>query len=104
MAGLVALLPGPVREGTLGRFMSDSNLSQHSATDGWKGRVVLGGFHLGRPQKFQKFLLPPHPLVRKFTQPPLLRLLIMSAFEGTLPPLLSADVLNGSPQGVHYKA
>ena len=41
--------------------------------------------------------LPPTP-VRKFTQPPLLRLLTMSAFEGTpSPPPFSADVINGSP-------
>ena len=38
----------------------------------------------------------PSPLVRKFTQPPLLRLLTMSAFEGTPSPL-SADVIHGSP-------
>ena len=37
------------------------------------------------------------PLVRKFTQPPLLRLLTMSAFEGSPSPL-SADVINGSPR------
>ena len=34
-------------------------------------------------------------LNRKFTQPPFLRLLTMSAFDGT--PTLGADVLNGSP-------
>ena len=38
----------------------------------------------------------PLPLVRKFTQPPSLRLLTMSAFEGSPSPL-SADVINGSP-------
>ena len=46
--------------------------------------ITLGGFHLGRPQNVQIFL-PPPLLVRKFMQPPLLRLLTMSAFEGTLP-------------------
>ena len=35
--------------------------------------------------KFSEFLIP-SPLVRKFMQPPLLRLLTMSAFKGT--PLL----------------
>ena len=33
------------------------------------------------------FFNPPSPLVHKFTQPPLLKLVTMSAFEGTpLPP------------------
>ena len=41
-------------------------------------------------------ILSPSPLVRKFTQAPLLRLPTMSAFEGTPSPL-SAEVLNGSP-------
>ena len=41
-------------------------------------------------------ILNSSPLVRKFTHPPLLRLLTMSAFEGTPSPL-SADVINGSP-------
>ena len=37
--------------------------------------------------KFSDFFYPLPILVRKFTQPPLLRLLTMSAFEGTpLPP------------------
>ena len=44
--------------------------------------------------KFSDFL---PPLIRKFTQLPLLRLLTMSAFEGTPPSPLSADVINGSP-------
>ena len=42
--------------------------------------------------KISDFLTPPSPLVRKFTQPPLLKLLTMSAFEGTPSPL-SADVI-----------
>ena len=54
---------------------------------------MLGGFHLGRPQKFWIFYRPPLSANSKFTQPSLKRLLTMSAFEGTL----SADVLNGSP-------
>ena len=37
--------------------------------------------------KISDFFYPLTPLVSKFTQPPLLRLLTMSAFEGTpLPP------------------
>ena len=44
--------------------------------------------------KISDFFTP--TLVRKFTQTPLLRLLTMSAFEGTCTPL-SADVINGSP-------
>ena len=49
------------------------------------GKALLGGFHQGCPQKFLIFLTTPP--VRKFMQPPLLRLLTMSAFEGTpLPP------------------
>ena len=62
--------------------------------------ITLGGFHLGRPQNVQIFL-PPLLLVRKFMQPPLLRLLTMSAFVGTPPPPLSADVINGSPLHIY---
>ena len=43
--------------------------------------------------KFSDFLTP-SPLVCKFTQPPLVRLPTMSAFEGTP---LSADVIYGCP-------
>ena len=39
--------------------------------------------------------MTPSPLVHKFMQPPLLRLLTMSAFEG-IPLPLSAYVINGS--------
>ena len=45
--------------------------------------------------KISDFLTPP---VRKFMQPPLLRLLTMSAFVGTPSPL-KADVITGSPLG-----
>ena len=51
-------------------------------------------------QNFEFFFTSSSPhLVRKFMQPPLLRLKVaycMSAFEGTPSPL-SADVINGSP-------
>ena len=47
--------------------------------------------------------LSPSSLVRKFTQPLLLRLLTMSAFEGT-PSLLSADVIYGSPLALLTRA
>ena len=40
----------------------------------------IWGFQLGRPQTFRIFFTPP---VRKFTEPPLLRLLTMSAIEDT---------------------
>ena len=43
------------------------------------------------------FFYPFPPLVRKLTQPPLLMLLTMYAFEGNPLPPLSADVINGSP-------
>ena len=47
------------------------------------GKSLLGGFHLGRPQKFRIIL--PTPSANSCNQ---LRLLTMSALEGTpLPPL-----------------
>ena len=52
-----------------------------------------------RSATFSDFLTP--PLVRKFTRPPLLRLLTMSAFEGTPLTPLSANVINGSPLKKH---
>ena len=70
-------------------------LFMYACVDCYTQEFTLGGFHLGSPQKFRIFSPPPPPLVCKFTQPPLLRLLTMSAFEG--PP----DVLNGSPLTLH---
>ena len=55
--------------------------------------LYVGGLPCMTSAKFSDSLTPP---VRKFTQPPLLRLLTMSAFEGTPSPL-SVDVINGSP-------
>ena len=66
--------------------------------DEFQGR----GLPLRTSAKISDFLTP-SPLVCKFTQPSLLRLLTVSAFEGTPSPL-SADVLNGSPRRVLNKA
>ena len=55
--------------------------------------AMLWGLPFMTSSKFSVFFTPPL-LVCKFTQPPLLRSLTMSAFEGTPP---SADVINRSP-------
>ena len=45
-----------------------------------------GGHPFRTSSQISDFLTPSPPLVRKFKQPPLLRLLTMSAFEGTPTP------------------
>ena len=62
-----------------------------SVSCGHRIMCALGAIHIWRPQNFRIFG-PPPPLVRKFTQPPLLSFITLSAFEGTPLPL-SADVI-----------